>query len=120
LMIPTNPIYNEDGSYFGTPSLGGTAGLLNQNIIQVADLNVIKATINQMVGNVSMTYKITDGLVVKPFIGLDYRLIKGFNFSDPRTADGFNVRGRTQNQYDENINILSNVTLNYNKEFGKK
>jgi TonB-dependent starch-binding outer membrane protein SusC len=119
LMIPTNPIYNEDGSYFGTPSLGGTAGLLNQNIIQVADLNVIKATINQMVGNVSMTYKITDGLMVKPFIGLDYRLIKGFNFSDPRTADGFNVRGRTQNQYDENINILSNVTLNYNKEFGK-
>ncbi len=119
LMIPTNPIYNEDGSYFGTPSLGGTAGLLNQNIIQVADLNVIKATINQMVGNISLTYKITDGLVIKPFVGLDYRLIKGFNFSDPRTADGFNVRGRTQSQYNENINLLSNVTLNYNKNFGK-
>ena len=119
LMIPINPIYNEDGSYFGTPSTGGTAGILNQNIIQVADLNVIKATINQMVGSLSLSYKITDGLMIKPFVGLDYRLIKGFNFSDPRTADGFNVRGRTQSQYDENINVLSNVTLNYDKDFGK-
>lgn len=119
LMIPINPIYNEDGSYFGTPSTGGTAGILNQNIIQVADLNVIKATINQMVGSLSLAYKVTDGLLLKPFVGLDYRLIKGFNFSDPRTADGFNTRGRTQNQYDENINIISNVTLNYDKDFGK-
>ena len=119
LMIPTNPIYNDDGTYFGTPATGGTAGLLNQNIIQVADLNVIKATINQMVGSLSLTYKITDGLLIKPFVGLDYRLIKGFSFSDPRTADGFNTRGRTQSQYDENINLLSNVTLNYDKDFGK-
>lgn len=118
LMIPSNPIYNPDGSYFGTPASGGTAGILNQNIIMVTDLNTIKATINQAVSNLSATYKITNDLIFKPFVGIDYRIIKGFNYTDPRTPDAFNVRGRSQTQFDENINFITNATLNYNKEIG--
>ncbi len=117
LVLPMNPFYKDDGSYFGTPADGGLAGLLNQNILMVSELNTIKATINQFVGSVTANYKITNDLVFRPFVGLDYGTIKGFNYTDPRTADAFNVKGRVSTQNDENTNFLTNATLNYNKRF---
>ncbi len=117
LVLPMNPFYKDDGSYFGTPADGGLAGILNQNVLMVSELNTIKATINQIVGSVTANYKITDNLVFRPFVGIDYGTIKGFNYTDPRTADAFNVRGRVSTQFDENTNFLTNATLNYNKRF---
>ncbi len=118
LVLPMNPFYKEDGSYYGTPSDGGMAGILNQNVLMVSELNTIQANINQMVGSITATYKITDDLVLRPFAGIDYGTIKGINYTDPRTADAFNVRGRVSTQNDENINFITNTTLNYNKRFG--
>lgn len=120
LFLPSIPIYNPDGSYFGTPALGGTPGILNQNILQVSELNNIQADINQFVSSLALNYKVIDGLTIRPFFSLDYRIIRGRNFSDPRTADGFNVRGRVQDQLNENKNFLTNVTVNYNKLLGGK
>ncbi len=117
LILPMNAILKDDGTYNGTPADGGIAGVLNQNVLMVSELNTIKANINQFVGSASATYKITDNLVFRPFAGLDYGTIKGFNYTDPRTADAFNVKGRIQTQNDENINFISNATLNYNKRF---
>ena len=117
LVLPMNPFYKDDGSYYGTPADGGLAGLLNQNVLMVSELNTIKATINQFVGSVTANYKITKDLVFRPFVGLDYGTIKGFNYTDPRTADAFNVKGRVSTQNDENTNFLTNATLNYNKRF---
>ena len=119
LVLPMNPFYKDDGTgaYFGTPAEGGLAGILNQNVLMVSELNTIQATINQMVASVSANYKITDNLIFRPFVGLDYGTIKGFNYTDPRTADGFNVKGRISTQNDENVNFLTNATLNYNKRF---
>ncbi len=120
LMIPSVPIYNPDGSYFGTPALGGTPGILNQNIIQVSALNDIRTNINQFIGGLSLNYKPFEGLTIRPFVSLDYRAIKGRYFTDPRTADAFVVRGRLADQFNQNINFLSNLTANYNKTFGGK
>jgi TonB-linked SusC/RagA family outer membrane protein len=120
LILPSVPIYNADGSYYGTPAQGGIPGILNQNIIQVSDLNTIRANINQFNGGLALNYKITPNLTLRPFVSLDYRTIRGRYFSDPRTADGFNVRGRIQDQFNENKNFLANVTLNYNKTFAEK
>ncbi|GAA4451661.1 SusC/RagA family TonB-linked outer membrane protein [Nibrella saemangeumensis] len=117
LIIPVNPIYNPDGSYYGTPATGGLAGILNQNPLMVTELNDIRASTNSAVGNLSLTYRITDNLTLKPFVGMDYRMTRGRYYSDPRTADGINVRGRVQNQFDEITNFISNITLNYNKTF---
>lgn len=117
LVLPMNPIYKDDGTYYGTPADGGLAGVLNQNVLMVSELNKIQANINQLVGSVTATYKISDNLVLKPFVGIDYGTIKGFNYTDPRTADAFNVRGRVSTQFDENINFITNTTLNYNKRF---
>ena len=120
LMLPMNPIYNPDGTYYGTPADGGTAGLLNQNIIQVSDLNDIRATVNQMIGAIGATWKITPELTFKPFVSLDYRTIKGHQFQDPRTAGAFVVKGSISDQFNENVNFLTNATLNYRKTLNVK
>ena len=117
LILPMNPFYKDDGTYYGTPADGGIVGVLNQNVLMVSELNKIRANINQFVGSVTATYKITNDLVFRPFVGLDYGTIKGLNYTDPRTPDAFNVKGRLQSQNDENINFISNATLNYNKRF---
>lgn len=120
LILPSIPIYNPDGSYYGTPAQGGIPGILNQNILQVSELNNIGANINQFIGSLALNYKVTNDLTIRPFVSLDYRTIRGRSFSDPRTADGFNVRGRVQDQLNENRNFLTNVTANYTKTIGGK
>lgn len=120
LIIPTVPIYNPDGSFFGTPADGGIPGILNQNVIQVSSQNDIVSTINQFNGGLALNYKPIAGLTLRPFVSLDYRAIKGRYFTDPRTGDGFNVRGRLSDQFNQNINFLTNFTANYNKLFAAK
>jgi TonB-dependent starch-binding outer membrane protein SusC len=117
LVLPMVPIYAEDGSFNGTPAQGGIPGILNQNVIMVSELNKIQGIQNQAVGNVSLTWKIADGLTFRPFASIDYRTIKGDNFTDPRTADAINVDGRLAFQFNQNINFLTNAVLNYNKTF---
>jgi TonB-dependent starch-binding outer membrane protein SusC len=119
LIFPLNPIYNPDGSYFGTPAAGGLAGGFNQNVIQVSDLNKINSRTNQLVGSLGVTYKIIDGLSFRPYASLDYRTINGQDFRDPRTADAFNVKGRIAAQQFERVNVLTNATLIYDKVIKK-
>ena len=120
LILPSNQIFNADGSYYGTPALGGIPGILNQNIVQVSELNDIRANINQFVGSLALNYKVTDNLTIRPFVSMDYRSTRGRSFRDPRTADGINVRGRILDQLNENKNFLTNITANYNKLFSGK
>ncbi|GAB3561406.1 SusC/RagA family TonB-linked outer membrane protein [Spirosoma luteolum] len=119
LILPSAAIYNADGSYNGTPALGGIPGILNQNVVQVSELNTIRSNTNQFVGSLALNYKVTNNLTIRPFVSLDYRAIRGKNFSDPRTADGVNVRGRIQDQFNENKNFLTNITANYTQTVGK-
>ncbi|MEA5426014.1 SusC/RagA family TonB-linked outer membrane protein [Arcicella lustrica] len=115
LILPMNRIYNDDGSYFGTPAEGGLAGVLNQNVLMVSDLNKIKSRTNQAIASLGLTYKIIEGLSFRPYASLDYRTINGYNFQDPRTADAFNVKGRISAQQFELINFLTNATFMYDK-----
>lgn len=119
LIIPTNPIRNEDGTYFGRPQDGGLAGILNQNVIQVGEYNTIKNITNQVVGNFKLTWNITEGLSFNSFAGIDYRVIKGENYSDPRNADAFAVRGRLNIENESIVNFTTNHTLNYARTFAQ-
>ena len=120
LVLPSVPIFNTDGSYYGPPSQGGIPGILNQNIVQVSELNTITSNTNQFVGSLALNYTPIKDLVIRPFVSIDYRNIKGKQFNDPRTADGFNVRGRLQEQRNDNANFLTNLTANYNKSLSSK
>jgi TonB-dependent starch-binding outer membrane protein SusC len=119
LILPSNPIYNPDGTYFGLPPIG-IAGILNQNIIAVNDFNQGFQRTNQAVGNISLDYKITNWLTFRSFYGLDYRLVQGKQYRDPRTNDAFARRGLANVQSNWNTNFLTTQTLNYNTTFGEK
>jgi TonB-dependent starch-binding outer membrane protein SusC len=116
LILPMNPIFKEDGTYFGPQAEGGIAGILNQNVLMVSDLNKINARTNQVLTSSVLTYKILDGLTFRPSASLDYRYIVGTNFQDPRTPDAFNVKGRIANQNTENINYIFNGVLSYDRK----
>lgn len=117
LILPHNKIFNDDGTYFGTQAEGGIAGILNQNVLAVSDLNKIETRFNQVIASTVLSYKIMKGLVFRPSASVDFRTIRGYNFQDPRTADAFNVRGRISDQNAENINIIFNAVVNYDKQF---
>jgi TonB-linked SusC/RagA family outer membrane protein len=119
LIIPTNPIYNEDGSFFGTPQTGGLAGILNQNVIMNAEYNTIKNITRQVVGNAKAVWNPFKEVTVSSFYGLDYREIKGDYYADPRTADGFGVRGRLTSESEYNATFTANpIVVNYAKTLG--
>ena len=117
LMIPSNRIYNEDGSYFGLPGSGQVfPGILNQNIVAVNDFNEANQKNNFVVGNVSATYEMLPGLSFKTFYGLDYRIVQGKQYRDPRTNDAYARKGLGQVESTWNTNFLTTQTLNYNKK----
>jgi TonB-linked SusC/RagA family outer membrane protein len=121
-IIPTVPIYNPDGTYYGIPGStpANLVGTLNQNIIQVNDYNSGYQRTNQLVGNVNLDYKINSWLSFKTLVGMDYRITQGKNVRDSRTADGFNLKGNVSVQSNWNTNINTYQTLNFNKTYGTK
>ncbi|MFN5133753.1 MAG: SusC/RagA family TonB-linked outer membrane protein [Chitinophagaceae bacterium] len=120
LILPVNRVRNADGTYFGLPGNGqALAGVLNQNVIAVNEFNTGYQRTNQLVGSITADYKITPWLSFRSFYGLDYRLVQGNLYRDPRTNDGFGVRGRGTVESDWNTNFLTTQTLNFNKSFGK-
>ncbi len=121
-IIPVNPIFNPNGTYYGVPGQvpANLIGTLNQNIIQVNDLNSGYQRTNQLVGNLNLDYKINNWLSFKTLVGMDYRLTQGKNVRDARTPDGYNFKGNVNVQSNWNTNINTYQTLNFNKTYGGK
>lgn len=121
LILPINPIYNPDGSFYGLPASGIVMpGDLSQNVIANSNLIVSKTNVNQLVSNLGLTYAINKDLVFKAFGGLDYRSVNSSFFGDPRLSDYFNIRGTLNQFVNNNTNLTTNGTLNYNHVFGGK
>lgn len=119
LIYPFNAIYNPDGTYFGIPP-SNIAGVLNQNIIAVNDYRSGLNRTNQLIGNITLDYKLTKWLNFRSFYGLDYRLVQGKNYTDPRTPDGFAVRGIGSVESEWNTNFMTTQVFNYNFNLGSK
>lgn len=111
-VLPHNAIYNEDGS-FNT----AIRGVLGQNIALVSAYNSGLQRTNTVVGNLITTYKIANNLSFRSLFGLDYRLLQGDSYRDPRTPDGAGVRGRSSVQSDWRTRFITTQTLNWNKSF---
>ncbi len=117
LMLPINPIYNNDGTYFGMPGSGqNLVGTFNHNIIAVGNIVDYFTRTNQFIGSASLNYKPTKDLTLRTLIGMDYRLTQDHRYQDPRVNDAFAVNGRLSEQVDWNTNIISTTTANYNKK----
>ena len=111
-VLPHNAIYNEDGT-FNT----AIAGVLGQNVVLVNSYNSGIQRTNTAVGNLITNYKIANNLTFRSLFGLDYRLLQGDNYRDPRTPDGAGVIGRSSVQSDWRTRFITTQTLNWNKTF---
>jgi TonB-linked SusC/RagA family outer membrane protein len=117
LILPHNPIYNSDGSFYGVPP-AAINGILNQNVISVAEFNTSRQRTNQIVGSIGLTYDIIPHLRYKGTFGLDYRLVQATRYTDPRTPDGRGVNGRLTEVSNWNTNFITSHTFNYSALIG--
>jgi TonB-linked SusC/RagA family outer membrane protein len=111
-VLPHNAIYNSDGTYNTA-----IAGVLGQNVVLVNAYNSGLQRTNTAVGNLITNYKILKNLSFRSLFGLDYRLLQGDNYRDPRTPDGAGVIGRSSVQSDWRTRFITTQTLNWNKTF---
>jgi len=117
MMLTVNPIFNNDGTFFGLPGTGqNIVGTFNHNILATGRLVDYRTRTNQFVGSASLTYKILPDLTLKTLVGLDYRLTQDHRYTDPRINDFFSVGGRLSDQSDWNTNLITTTTANYTKK----
>ena len=120
LILPFNRIYNDDGTFYGLPSSGITmAGDISGNVIAASELVKSENSVNQLVGNIGLTYSINKNLIFKALGGLDYRLLYTSFFGDPRLPDYNAIRGSLSEGNVNNLNFTTNTTLNYFKTIAK-
>ncbi|MBS1759052.1 MAG: TonB-dependent receptor [Bacteroidetes bacterium] len=118
MILPINPIYNPDGTYFGLPGSGqAMVGTFNHNIKAIGEYVKYFTRTNQFVGSLSASYKITPEFTLRSMVGLDYRNTIDHRYQDPRINDGYAVSGRLSDQADFNTNFQTNTTLNFSKVF---
>ncbi|WP_299822627.1 TonB-dependent receptor [uncultured Pontibacter sp.] len=110
LMVPTNPIYNEDGTY--NQNLEGS---YNNNVLMTANYDQIKGTTNQAVGNFGAAYEIIPGLLFRSSFKVDYFDLMEDRYYDPRTRDGSSTKGSAYAYSTRGVNWQTSQTLNFNK-----
>jgi TonB-dependent starch-binding outer membrane protein SusC len=121
LILPFNKPYNDDGTYYGLSSSGVTmVGDLSGNIVAASNYIKSTGTINQLVGNVGLTYNIHKKLIFKILGGIDYRLLASSFFGDQRLDDYNAVRGLLIETNNNNLNYTSNATINFASSFSEK
>ncbi len=121
LILPFNPIYDERGDFYGLPASGiNIVGDLSQNVVAVANYNKGIGKVKQLVGNAALNISLTKDLTLRGLVGMDFRSLRATEFGDPRLPDNFATQGDITEVINENINLTTNVTLNYNKTLAQK
>jgi TonB-linked SusC/RagA family outer membrane protein len=100
-LRPTDPIYNEDGS-FAESSGGG------YNPVAANELDTRNSTQKQLIGNVSALYSISEHLNFRSNWGLDYRTTEDIDYRAPESPAGSALGGY---RFDANRNV-TNFTTN--------
>ncbi len=119
-MLPTEPVYNEDGTYRNTDVPGYNIPFIANPVARAREIDHSLERYN-LLSNIFAEFAITNDLQFKALLGIDYvgeqeqRYVSNeFAAVDIRTAQaaGF-ARSAT------GINWLAEYTLNYNKTLGK-
>src|SRR5699024_6111035 len=72
-----------------------------------------------IIGNFSASFKIADYLDYKGVVGVDYRDANSRNYYDPRTTDGYNVKGSLQEYTENPVTFTTSHTINFKPELGE-
>jgi len=114
LMVPLNPIYNEDGSYNTNDFIGN----YDHNVVMEAIYDIRYGRTNKVLSNFDLNYEIFKDLVFKSSYSVDYQEISERKFYDPRTKSGAAYNGRVTNANTRRENLQTEQVLTYNKTFG--
>jgi len=109
---PTNPIFNEDGSY-------ATEQLFNYNPLAANELDDRSSSQKQLIGNAAAIYNITDNINFRTNWGLDYRTVEDGQYNAPESPAGENDGGF---RFDANrtvTNFTTNQVVNYYDTFAE-
>ncbi len=118
MILPLNPFYNADGTFYGLPSsTTPIIGTFNHNVLAVGEYVKFNTKTKQVIGSGTLTYKVSNDLTIRSLVGIDYRLTQDQRYQDPRVNDGFAVNGRLSSQSDWNTNFINTNTIAYKKKF---
>jgi TonB-dependent starch-binding outer membrane protein SusC len=109
LLPPTVPVRNEDGSFgsaFGLENPVAATTLYDQNIIT-----------NRVIGNMAARYKILPSLTFQAKLGIDALNLREDVFEPSGLQSS--VQGTKTVATSNNIRIVNNYTLNFQKRFGR-
>ncbi len=117
-MDPSIPVYNDDGSYGSSiPPTDGNVAI--QNPVKIANELKINASQFRMLGNAYIEYAILTDLKLRTSFGADLNYFKDSRWN-PSTLASSALTGpatASANTWD-NVNLLSETTLSYKKQFG--
>lgn len=113
-VIPTNPIYNADGTY-NTNIYGVLSGSVNPPFF--VSVNKNQGVTAQAIGNVSLKYQIIKDLNFVSSYSLEHTTIDEELFFDPRTRAGVGTNGLVRFGNSKVVNWQTDQTLNYNHTF---
>ncbi len=122
LIVPINPIYEENGELSRSEFGGGEPffGSFNLNPIRDAELNETKAATTSLNTSLILSYTLTEGLNFKSSFALDYLDIKENRWSDPRTRDGEDNGGEATVFVTTVSNWQTDQVLTYDRTFNEK
>ncbi len=116
-VIPTNPIYNNDGTY-NTNIYGVLSGSVNPPFF--VSVNKNKGVTSQAIGNLALNYKITEDLSFKSSFSLEHTTVNEELFFDPRTRAGQGTNGLIRFGNSKVVNWQTDQTFNYNHTFADR
>ncbi|UJH68562.1 TonB-dependent receptor [Allomuricauda sp. SCSIO 65647] len=114
LYDPTEPIFNEDGSFAQSPNL-----TINNPLSLVNGISSLSET-NRTFGTVFLNYDFTDNLSGKFNFGTDRQQTRRDIFNSSQTIRGEDQSGIANIEVLERSNYLFEYTMNYNKVFAEK
>ncbi len=116
LVVPTNPITNDDGS-FNT----NMVGLFSSNIVEALEKNTRNGNTKSLTGNFRVTYKLFDFLDYNTSVSIDYININETRFFDPSaTGTGVTLNGSISQHSSIRTNVQNDHTLNFHKVIDNK
>ena len=107
-VVPSDPVYNEDGSW-------------NRDFIRNGDRNPLLAAtydyqreyVNRSFNTLYAEYEVLKDLKLKSTFSYDYTTTKGLDWSDPRTSNGDDINGGMSKRYYERQKMVWANQLSY-------
>ena len=118
---PSDPIYNEDGSYYIGADLSNprlSNGLYN--LPMLLQNNFLKARTLKLTGITDFSYEIMDAFTYSSRLSLDQTIIEEDRYFNPRHGDGFTSNGSAYGYDTRVFDYVFQNTLNYDFVLGEK